>query len=185
METLRPIQERYSPMNFLSDKPVEEKHRILLFEAARWAASSYNEQPWRFIYSDRYENPDDYQALLSLLTPYNQRWAATAPLLVMVLAARTFERNGKYNRHAWYDTGMAAASMALQGVSLGIQAHQMGGFDVEKSIERLGIPEPFEPVSIIAIGFPAPLEQVAEEFRERATTPRTRKSLTELIIKRK
>jgi nitroreductase len=182
MKTIPSIAQRYSPMGFNPERVITEAERNTIFEAARWAASSFNEQPWRFIWADRHDSVA-WNNMISLLTEYNQKWASTSSLLVLVVASEHYEQNGKLNRHAWYDTGMAASSMVLQLTSMGLQAHQMGGFDAVKAQEELSIPEGHAPIAMIAIGEAIPVEGVAQEFRERATQERTRKSLDTIVFR--
>ena len=123
------ILARRSPRAF-SSRPVEPEKLRSVFEAARWAASSVNEQPWSFVVAVRGEG-DAFERLLATLTESNQRWATRAPVLVLSLARTRFTRNGKLNRHALHDLGMAFQSLALQAVALGLVVHPMGGFDAE------------------------------------------------------
>lgn len=171
-------------MKFRNDIMITEHERELMFEAARWAASSFNEQPWRFIWADR-EAPEEYNKILEVLTEYNQGWASTAPLLIMVIGSDNFIKNGKKNKHSWYDTGMSVGNLVTQAVSMGIHAHQMGGFDGVKAKQVLGIPEGYTPVAVIAAGHPDAPENAGEPFLERALEPRTRKELPEFVFKGK
>src|SRR5438876_1035644 len=121
--TLDVIRRRWSPRAF-SERPVSSQDLALLLEAARWAASSSNEQPWRFIVA-RKSDPETHRKLFESLVEANQAWARNAPLLLLTIAKRTFTSNGSPNRHALHDTGMALANLMLQAVSMGIYAHAM------------------------------------------------------------
>ncbi len=143
-------EKRYSPYAF-SDKPVSEETLYQIFETARHAPSSYNEQPWRFIYALK-ENHEAYQRLLECAVADNQQWAKEAPVLLLSLAKRHFSETGDPNRHAWHDTGMAVAFFVLKATELGLYAHQMAGFDANQAQEVLNIPEEFHPVAMLALG---------------------------------
>ena len=145
------LQERYSPRAFTEQGVSKETIQSLL-EAARWAPSSFNEQPWRFFVATK-ENPDEFDQLLACLVPGNQDWAKSAPVLMLSVAKLTFSRNNKPNRHALHDVGLAVSQLIAQATATGIRAHQMAGFDVDKARASFGIPEGFEPVAAIAIGY--------------------------------
>ncbi len=170
--------ERYSPMYFNTGRLVTKDELETLFEAARWAASSYNEQPWHFIYAGR-DQLEQFNALLSVLNEYNQGWASSASVLLVAVAAENLQQTGKPNGYALYDTGQAVAQMVLQASMMGLQGHQMGGFDKEKARKELNIPEGYQPVAAIAIGEPAPLKEIPQEFAERANEKRQRKPLSD------
>ena len=131
------IERRWSPYAF-ADKPVDPTDLHSLLEAARWAPSSYNEQPWRFIVATR-DNPETYQRLLDCLVPANQEWAGKAPVLMLSVAALNFAKNGKPNRHALHDVGLASAMLAIEATDLGLAAHFMAGFDGNKARESFAI----------------------------------------------
>jgi len=178
---MRSIANRFSPMHFQSERLISEEDRNTLFEAARWAASSYNEQPWRFVYACRTDK-EQFDKLLSVLIEYNQQWAASASMLVVAIASDTLHQTGKPNTYSWYDTGQAVAQMVVQASDMGLQGHQMGGFDHEKAREVLEIPEGYSPVAAIAFGYPAPLEEVPEPFSERAHEERVREPLDAFVF---
>ena len=144
------ISQRYSPYDF-SDQPVSEETVHQILEAARHAPSSYNEQPWRFIYALK-EDQEAYQRLLECAAADNQKWAKDAPVLLLSAAKRHFSKNEKPNRHAWHDTGTAVGFFLLKATELGLHAHQMAGFSPEKAQEVLDIPQEFQPVAMIALG---------------------------------
>lgn len=145
------IQKRFSPKSFAS-QPVSKDVLEQLFEAARRAPSSYNEQPWRFIYATK-DDEEAYSKLFTCLNEKNQSWAQHAPVLMLSVAKSTFTKNGNTNRHAWHDTGMAMAFLLLKATELGIFVHQMAGFYPDKATELLNIPEGYEPVAMAALGY--------------------------------
>jgi nitroreductase len=141
--------DRWSPRAF-SLEPVAEEKVLSLFEAARWAPSSGNHQPWIYIYSS---NAEEHERLLSLLEPSNQRWAARAPVLAFAVA-RLKTKSGRTNRHAQFDTGTSWGYLALEARRLGLYAHGMGGFDLDRSYEVLNVPrDSYEVMAAIAIGY--------------------------------
>jgi nitroreductase len=142
--------DRWSPRAF-SSEPVSEETVLSLFEAARWAPSSGNEQPWTYIYSS---TADEHQRLLSLLNPSNQRWASRASVLAFAVARLKTAKTGSVNRHAQFDTGTSWGYLALEARKLGLYAHGMGGFDLERSYDVLNIPrDAYEVMAAIAIGY--------------------------------
>ena len=144
------VNQRYSPYAF-SDEPVSEETVHQILDTVRHAPSSYNEQPWRFIYALK-EDREPYQRLLELTTADNQKWAKDAPVLLLSMAKRHFSETGDPNRHAWHDTGMAMGFFVLKATELGLYVHQMAGFSVERAQEKLNIPDEFHPVAVIALG---------------------------------
>lgn len=174
------IEKRWSPRAF-SPQPVEDGKIRELFEAARWAASCFNEQPWRFIYVARGEEKL-FGKLFDCLVDKNKLWVKTAPLLILTVARREFTHNGKPNRHAWHDVGLAMGNLTLQAMSLGLYVHQMAGFSVEKARENLNVPEGFDPVAMVAIGYPGDPEQLPEELRKYEGAPRSRKPIEEIVF---
>lgn len=180
-ELLDVIQRRWSPRAF-SSRPVAAEELALLFEAARWAPSAMNDQPWTFVLGDKHTNPDTYTRIFDTLVPQNQAWAQAAPVLVLVLARTVFARNGRPSPTALYDTGMAAAQLVLQATALGLVIHQMGGFEPGKAREYLSIPEQYHPVAVMAIGWPGDADTLSEELRERERAPRQRKPVNEVVL---
>ena len=174
------LKRRWSPRSF-SDRMVEKEKLQSLFEAARWAASSFNEQPWSFIVATK-EKPDEYATLLSCLVEKNQQWAQLAPVLMVSVAKLNFEKNGKPNRHAFHDVGMAVAAMIVQATALGLFVHQMAGFSPEKVRETYGVPETFEPVAAIAIGYPGDPSALPEPFHQQELGPRQRKPIGTFVF---
>jgi len=180
-ETDAPIHDllarRWSPRAF-DERLVEADTLRTLFEAARWAPSSSNEQPWRFIVATK-DRETEWNRLFSCLVEGNQKWAFRAPVLVLSVAHMNFGDDGKPNRHAFHDTGLAAENLVLQATASGLVAHQMAGFDVEKARVDLRIPAGYEPVAMIAIGYPGNPDSLPERLRERELRPRSRRPIGE------
>src|SRR6266550_4372043 len=147
------LKRRWSPRSF-SDQMVEPEKLLSLFEAARWAPSSFNEQPWSFVIATK-QKPEEHAALLNCLVEKNQQWARLAPVLMVSVAKLNFEKTGKPNRHAFHDVGLAMGSLLVEATALGLFVHQMAGFSVEKVRETYGVPPEFEPVAAIAVGYAA------------------------------
>lgn len=174
------LKRRWSPRAF-SDQMVEPEKLQSLFEAARWAASSFNEQPWFFLVATK-EKPEEHANLLSCLVEGNQRWARLAPVLMISVAKLNFEKTGKPNRHAFHDVGLAVGNMIVQATALGLFVHQMAGFSPEKVAELYNIPEKFEPVAAIAVGYGGDVEDLPESFRESELGPRSRRSIASFVF---
>ena len=183
-ETQVPIHElmrrRWSPRAF-SELPVEPHKLLSVFEAARWAASASNEQPWAFLVATQ-GDPKNYENMLGVLVDFNRGWANKAPVLILTVAHTQFEKDGKPNRHGFYDLGQAAANLALQATALGLTAHQMAGFSVEAARERFAVPEGWEPVSVIALGYPGDLDSLTDKLRQREIAQRHRKPLETFVF---
>ncbi len=174
------LSERWSPRAF-DPTPLPADTLTALLEAARWAPSSANEQPWRFVVVSRED--DSREALIAALSPNNRRWAERAPTLLLAAARAMSARTGRPNRHAWHDTGLATAQLIAQATALGISAHVMGGFDPEAARAAVDLPEGFDPVSVIAIGRRASAETLPEDLREREGAPRVRLPLGEIAFR--
>jgi nitroreductase len=174
------LERRFSPRAF-SSCPVEAEKLERVFEAARTAPSSYNEQPWRFVLATR-QDGEAFERLLETLTEANRQWAGHAPVLVLSVAKLAFTHNGQPNRHAWYDTGQAAAYLTLQAMELGLYVHQMAGFDAGKARQLLGIPAGYEPAAMMAVGYLGDAESGVEAPRQHERPRRTRKPLDALIF---
>lgn len=165
------IRLRWSPRAF-SDRPVSDKDLQSVFEAARWAASSSNEQPWRFFVA-RKSDGAAYVKLLELLVPPNQEWAKQSPVLFLTAAKRTFTRTGTPNLHALHDAGQALANLLIEATALGLHGHPMAGFDRERARQELQIPDEYELGAMVALGYLAPHTEMR---------PRTRKPLNEIVF---
>lgn len=175
------IKQRWSPRAF-SPREVEREKLLSLLEAARWAPSSYNEQPWRYFVATR-EHPEHYEKLFGCLGEGNRKWAGNAPVLMLSVAKTFFDKNQRGNRHAWHDVGLATANLIFQATDLGLHVHQMAGFHVEKVRRVLRIPQGFEPAAMIAVGYLGDPESLEDEkLRARETAPRTRKPLKEIVF---
>jgi nitroreductase len=178
MEIHSMITDRWSPVAF-SDKPVGEEVILSLFKAARWAPSSFNAQPWRFIMGKR--GDETYPVLLDLLSDSNRTWAKTAPVLVLSIAETYFVDRGKENRFALYDTGMAVGNLLIQATFAGLYVHQMGGYDAEKAKGIFKLPEHQTPMAMMAIGYKGDRKQLPEDVAKREDKERVRKELNEFV----
>lgn len=166
------LARRWSPRAF-SPRPVEAEKLAQLFEAARWAPSSYNAQPWAFIVATR-EDAEGYTRLLSTLVEPNRQWAQQAPVLILAVAKLDYNHVARPNRHAFYDLGQAVANLTVQSTSLDLHIHQMGGFDPGAARDLFAIPKGYEPVSVLALGYQD--ESTADP------AARTRKPLTDFVF---
>jgi nitroreductase len=173
--------DRWSPRAF-DPTPIPEEDIATMFEAARWAPSCFNEQPWLFLYGT---SEKEREIFLEILSKGNRRWAHNAPILAISFARRTFARSGKPNRHAGHDCGAAWVSLAFQARMLGLYAHGMAGFSQARAYELLGVPEDkYEAMAAIAIGAYGDRDALPEEIKE-MEQPNTRKPLAEVAIKGK
>ena len=169
------LARRWSPYAF-SDKPVRREDLAALFEAARWSASSFNEQPWRYFVAIS-DEPEEHAKMLSVLVEANREWARRAPVLALGLAKMTFTRNGKPNRVALHDLGAASASLTLEATSRGLCVHQMAGILPDRAREVFGIPEDFSVETALAIGYAEDGDPSGQDAQ-----PRSRKPLSELVF---
>jgi nitroreductase len=174
------IARRWSPRAF-SDRRVPPEQLLSLLEAARWAASSFNEQPWEFIVATK-DEAADYERLASCLSEGNRIWATSAPVLMLSIAKRFFEDGGEENRHAFHDVGMAMGNFLLQATALGLFVHQMAGFDVERARMLFGLPAGYDPVAMIALGYQGDPQSLPPKLREREVALRTRKPLEKFVF---
>ncbi len=174
---LEVIQNRWSPVGF-SPKPVEEEKLETLLEAARWAPSSFNEQPWQYMVG-RFGDP--VHARLCECLNEGNAWAKNAGVLMLSVAKTFFEHKHKPNRHYLHDTGAASAYMVLQATEIGLLSHQMAGFSLEKARALFKIPADYEPGSMIAIGYALEAKDLTPEQREREAQPRVRKPAADLL----
>ena len=174
------ISERWSPYGY-AERAVSDSDLRSLFEAARWAASSFNEQPWSFVIASK-ANPEDFERLLSCLVDGNQAWARAAPVLVLAITRLRFARNDKINRHAFHDLGLATANLCLEATARGLAVHQMAGIVPDRARQLYEIPEDSEAVTGIAIGYPADLDSLTSELRGRDEVRRPRKPLADFVF---
>ena len=151
MAVLDLIKDRFSPYEF-ADKPITQENLNTLFEAAGKAASAFNEQPWRFVYALR-EDDEEFKAIHECLVEGNQGWTENVAALVITVVGKKFAKNGHENSVAKHDLGLAVGNLSVQAQSMGIHLHQMAGIIPENAIEKLNIPEGFEPVTAIALGY--------------------------------
>ncbi len=175
------LRRRWSPRSFLAQSLYPATLELLL-EAARWAPSANNEQPWRFLYAYR-EETERFERMLSCLAAPNIVWARNAALLMFPLAQLTFTRNGNPNRHAFYDVGQAVANLSLQATAIGVGVHQMAGFDPAKVRQLFNVPENMDAVVGLAIGYPGEPNALPPPYNEREIAPRQRKPVGELIFR--
>jgi nitroreductase len=169
---------RFSPRAF-ADKPVTDEELELMLEAARWAPSSRNEQPWRFVVARRGE--EGHADMLASLLESNRRWADKAPVLVLCLVRRDFERLAMPNLHAWHDMGLAIASLTFQATELGIGLHQLAGFQPDLARSSFGIPETYDLVSVLALGHTGSPDLLPPDLRDRELAKTTRHPLDEIV----
>jgi len=181
--TSRPIHaliaRRWSPRAFDEARPIAQETLTQLFEAARWAPSCFNEQPWRYLVCNRNTEPDAWADALACLVEGNQKWARRAPILIAAIAASHFSDSGQPNRWAPYDTGAASENIFLQATALGLAMHQMGGFDAVQLRARFGVPAEFEVLAMIAVGYPGEPALLERRRLEQELAPRTRRSVSE------
>jgi len=175
------ILSRWSPRSMTGEE-ISGEELMSLFEAARWAPSSYNNQPWRFIYAKRNTKPWDN--LFSLMVEFNQSWTKNAAVLVVVISRKNFEHNNNPSVTHSFDTGAAWENLALQASSMGLVTHGMQGFDYEKAKKELGMPEDYSVEAMIAIGKRGRKEDLPKELQERET-PSIRKPLKDIIMEGK
>lgn len=173
------IQTRWSPRAFDPDKPVSRDDLLVLLEAARWAASCFNDQPWRFVVCDKGTDEVAWQQAFGTLVEKNRQWAKNAPLLILSVAMEHFNHNGKPNRWAMYDTGAASANLCLQATALGLVVHQMGGFDVDLAREVFQLPTNFQPMAMMAVGYQADVGVLDDDFKAAELAERARVALNE------
>jgi nitroreductase len=176
------IAERWSGRAYDANKKVSAEQTLALLEAARWAPSCYGDQPWRFIVWDKHADAASWQKGFDCLMPGNQAWVKDASLLLLSTANSLFNHNGQPNRWGQYDSGAAAENLCLQAASMGLMAHQMGGFDADKARQVFAIPEQYALMAMIAVGYPSDISKLSGEVLVRETTPRQRRALGELFF---
>lgn len=169
---------RWSPRAMTGEELTNDE-LLSLFEAARWAPSSYNGQPWRFLYARR--GTAEWDRFLGLLGDFNRQWAGDAAVLIVVLSRKTLEKNGKPSRTHSFDCGAAWQNLALQGSAMDLVIHGMEGFDYDEARRVLGVPDDHEVEAMVAVGRPGPREELPEKLRERET-PSDRKPVREIAF---
>ena len=179
--TLEIIRERWSPYAF-SKNNIEEFRLKAMLEAAGKAPSCFNEQPWMFVYTTR-EDESIFNSYLDFMEESNQAWAKNAYAIIIAMARTRFTHNGKVNRFALYDTGMAVANLSLQALAFDIYVHQMGGFFVEKVRKHFNLSDDVEPLTMIAAGYLGSGENLPPELLRRDEVRRPRKYLNDIAFK--
>jgi len=174
------IRERWSPRAF-SAKEISSEDLRSLFEAARWAPSSSNEQPWAFIVATRNDN-ENFTKALQPLVEFNVNWAKNAYLLGFAVAELAFAKNKTPNRNAHYDTGAAMSQLTTEATSRGIFVHQMAGFDPDTAREVFEIPSGWDAIAAFAMGYPGDPASLPQPYRDRETAPRVRKPIREFVM---
>jgi nitroreductase len=177
------IAQRRTHRAFSSQLVGPETLRTLL-EAARWAPSSRDEQPWSFIIATR-DKPAEFERLLQCLLEFNIRWAQHAPVLMLVVAKLNLMVSGERNPHAFYDVGQAMAAMTFQASALALTVSQMAGFDTQKAREVFSIPADHEPVVAAAIGYQGDPAVLSEKLRQKELAPRKRNAMEEFVFENK
>jgi len=177
--SLHPILNgRFSPRAF-TERDVTDAELELVIEAARWAPSSMNEQPWRFLATRR--SGEGHAELLATLAPSNAVWADKAPVLILTMVKRTFTRIGQENYHARHDLGLAIGQLTAQATALGMGLHQLGGFSPDAARMAFGIDADLDLVSVLALGFPGDPNDLPENLRERELKRSVRKPMAEIL----
>lgn len=183
-ETQCPIHDtlrlRWSPRAF-ADRPVEPSVVGSLLEAARWAPSCYGEEPWAFLVAMS-QQPAEHERMVQCLVEGNQAWAKSAPVLMVSLAKKIFAHNGKPNAHAWHDVGLAVSQLTVQAMAMDLYVHQMGGIHREKICTDFNVPDEWEPVAGIAIGYLGDPASLPGPLQERENAPRKRKPLEGFVF---
>ena len=174
------IKNRWSPRSF-SNKAIDQESIKSLFEAASWAASAFNEQPWRFIYAMK-DNNTIYNKILATLIEWNQNWAKAAPLLILTIAKLNFSHNNEPNRTTFYELGQAIGQLGLQASSMDLFVHQMSGFDHKKAEKDFNIPTGYTAISVLAVGYLGKAEDLSEDLKKMELTPRTRNELNSFVF---
>lgn len=174
------LRRRWSPRAF-SEQSVEPAVLARLFEAARWAASSFNEQPWAFLVATK-QQPEEFQRALACLMEFNRAWARSAPVLILTATKLTFNQNGQPNRVAQHDLGLAVAQLTVQATAEGLVLHQMAGILPEEVRRTFAVPDGWEPSTGIALGYAGDPATLPEELRKRELAPRQRKKLSEFVF---
>jgi nitroreductase len=173
------IAERWSPRAY-SDKAVSTEDLHKIFTAASWAASSSNEQPWRFLVG--HKGDEVYAKIFDCLVEFNQKWAKSAPVLILTIAKTIFSKDGSINAWALHDTGAASANMCLQAIALGIHTHGMAGYDKDKVRTHFNLPAEYTEGAVWAMGYLGDPETLPDYMKKMELVPRSRKPLDEIVF---
>jgi nitroreductase len=179
-DVLDVFRNRWSPRAF-ADRPVDPEDLRRLMEAARWAMSSYNEQPWRYVVATK-DDPDGYEKVLAGLNEFNRSWAKTAPVLMLGFVETTFDRNGKQNRHARHDLGAASAFLTIQATAMDLYVHQMAGILPDAIRDSFDLPDDVEPVTGLAVGYLGDPDQLSQKMKKREAAPRSRQPQSDFVF---
>jgi nitroreductase len=176
------IAERWSGRAYDASKPITQEQTLALLEAARWAPSCMGDQPWRILVWNKGVDAKAWQQAFDCLVEGNQSWVKDAPFLCLICANTLLTKNGQPNRWAEYDTGAAALNLSLQASSMGLSAHQLGGFSVDKARATFNIPEQFNLMAMVSVGYLLDIERVTSDLLARETAPRSRRDLGALFF---
>lgn len=174
------IRERWSPRSF-AEKAVPKDILRSLFEAARWAPSSNNQQPWAYLVATK-DDKESFEKMLGVLVEFNASWAKNAAVLAIAVAELSFPKNNAPNRNAQYDTGAASALLSVEATAHGLVVHQMAGFDPEKARRAFAIPAGWDAIAALAIGYPGDPDSLPPKLKDRELAPRTRKPISEFVM---
>lgn len=181
-QSLSQIIQRRRSLRSFSPRAIDQEVLGQLFEAARWAASAFNEQPWRYVVLDG-EAVEQKRLTLDCMEPHNRAWAEKAPVVLASVARTRFSHKEGPNRHAFHDVGQANAHLALKAAELGLAVHQIAGFDVAAAGKVLGIPAEFEVVALIVVGYPGSPDALPEPLKAREVAPRSRRDIEDFVFR--
>ena len=173
------LAQRWSPRAFNATRPVTREQQLALLEAARWSPSCHNDEPWRYLIWDKTTDPEGWQKAYDCLSGANRKWVVNVPLLMLSCAGSTYAHNGKPNRFAQHDVGLASMSLCMQAHALGLAMHQMAGFDADQARAAFAIPPEYTPMAMIAIGYQADPGVLPDDVKVKELAPRKRKPLAE------
>lgn len=174
------LEKRWSPRAFYNVDIEKDKLKRII-EASRWSASAMNEQPWNYIVGIRGENKS-FEKILETLVDFNKTWAKNAHVLILACGKKNYSHNNTPNPTYLYDVGQSVAHMSVQAMHEGVYIHQMAGFSAEKARELFGIPEEYDPVTVLAMGYIGNPDTLSDELKEREIQERTRKHFTEFVF---
>jgi nitroreductase len=173
------LARRWSTRAFDASRPVTKEQQLALLEAARWAPSCHGDEPWRYLIWDKTADPAGWQKAYDCLSQANKKWVINVPLLMLSCAGTTFRHNGKPNRFAQHDVGMASMSLSLQAMALGLATHQMAGFDADQARASFAIPPEYTPMAMIAVGYQTDPSVLPADVQVKELAARKRLSLDE------